>query len=88
MRLWLPESERRPDPAPARADARKAVLAGTALWLVGLVACLIVRDVLASAGLAWLVWACATGVLLGLAALVFVQATRRRRARQGAGVSS
>ncbi|MFF2372641.1 DUF2530 domain-containing protein [Agromyces sp. NPDC058110] len=88
MRLWLPESERRPDPAPARADARKAVLAGTALWLVGLVVCLVVRDALASTGLAWLIWACATGVLLGVAALVFVQVSRRRRGRQSAGASS
>ena len=34
MRLWLSESERRPDPAPARADARKAALVGTIGWAV------------------------------------------------------
>ena len=36
MRLWVSESERRPDPAPARTDARKALLAGTAAWIVAL----------------------------------------------------
>jgi len=88
MRLWLPESERRPDPAPARADARKAVLAGTALWLVALVVCLLLRDALASSGLGWLIWACAVGVLLGVVALVVVQAIRRRRTGQRVGASS
>ncbi|MET4157438.1 DUF2530 domain-containing protein [Agromyces sp. PvR057] len=88
MRLWLPEADRRPDPAPARADARKAVLAGTALWLVALVVCLLLRDALASSGLEWLIWACAVGLLIGVAALAVVQAIRRRRNRQGAGASS
>ncbi|ANJ26398.1 DUF2530 domain-containing protein [Agromyces aureus] len=87
MRLWLAESERRPDPAPARADARKAVLAGTALWLIALVLCLLLRDMLAAAGLAWLTWACAVGVLLGVGALAVVQAIRRRHPRQSAGAS-
>ena len=40
MRLWVSESERRPDPAPARTDARKALLAGTAAWVVALLASL------------------------------------------------
>ncbi|MGI9822470.1 DUF2530 domain-containing protein [Agromyces sp. Marseille-Q5079] len=82
MRLWLAESERRPDPAPARADARKAVLAGTALWLVALAVCLLLRDALASAGLEWLIWACVAGAALGVIALVVVLAIRRRAARQ------
>jgi len=82
MRLWLPESERRPDPAPARADARKAVLVGTALWILALVACLFARDPLARAGLDWLVWACAVGATIGLIALLVVQAIRRRATRQ------
>jgi hypothetical protein len=82
MRLWLAESERRPDPAPARADARKAVLAGTALWTLALVACLIARDPLEAAGLDWLAWACAVGVVLGVIALGAVQVIRRRAAQR------
>jgi len=79
MRLWLSESERRPDPAPARADARKAVLVGTLAWILALAAALAFRAPLQEAGLGWLVWAAVTGVVLGLIGLVVVQLTRRRR---------
>ncbi len=85
MRLWLSESERRPDPAPARADARKAVLAGTIAWLVALALSLLFRGQLEAAGLGWLLWAAVTGAVLGLVGLVVVQVIRRRIARQEAG---
>ncbi|TYL54455.1 DUF2530 domain-containing protein [Agromyces mariniharenae] len=85
MRLWLSESERRPDPAPARADARKAVLVGTVAWLVALVASLVFRAQLEAAGLGWLLWAAVTGLALGVIGLVVVQLIRRRAARQEAG---
>lgn len=84
MRLWLSESERRPDPAPARADARKAVLVGTLAWILALVAALAFRAPLQASGLGWLVWAALTGVVLGLAGLVVVQVTRRRRGQDPA----
>jgi hypothetical protein len=79
MRLWLTESERRPDPAPVRTDARKALVAGTAAWLVALVVAVIARDWLASMGLGWFVGAAAIGVALGVIGLVVVQLGRRRR---------
>jgi len=85
VRLWLSESERRPDPEPARADARKAVLVGTAAWLVALVVTLVLRAQLEDVGLGWLVWAALTGVVLGVIGLVVVQLIRRRIARQGVG---
>ena len=85
MRLWLNESERRPDPAPARADARKAVLVGTLAWLVALVLSLAVRSQLDAAGMGWLVWAAVTGFALGVIGLVVVQVVRRRISRQEAG---
>lgn len=85
MRLWLNESERRPDPAPARADARKAVLVGTLAWLVALVVSLVFRAQLDAVGLGWLVWAAVTGLVIGVIGLVVVQAVRRRIARQEAG---
>ena len=78
MRLWLSDDERRPDPAPARADGRKAVLAGTAVWAVALVASLVFRDPLESAGLGWFTAAAVTGVVLGLIGLAVVQVIRRR----------
>lgn len=85
MRLWLNESERRPDPAPARADARKAVLVGTLAWLVALVLSLVFRAQLDAAGMGWLVWAASTGFALGVIGLVVVQVVRRRISRQEAG---
>ena len=85
MRLWLSESERRPDPAPARADARKAVVVGTIAWLIALVVSLVFRAPLAAAGLGWLLWAAVTGLALGVIGLVVVQLIRRRAARQETG---
>jgi uncharacterized membrane protein len=78
MRLWLSESERRPDPEPARADARKAAFAGTIGWVLVLVAAVVFRDALSEAGLGWLVWAAVTGIAVGVIALVVVQLLRRR----------
>ncbi|KQZ10650.1 hypothetical protein ASD23_00245 [Agromyces sp. Root1464] len=78
MRLWLSDDERRPDPAPARADGRKAVLAGTLGWGVALVACLVFREPLESAGLGWFTAAAVTGIVLGLIGLAVVQVIRRR----------
>lgn len=77
MRIWLKDSERRPDPEPARADGRKAVLAGTVLWLLGLAAALIWSDALVAAGTAWMIWMCLIGVFLGVAGFVVVQLRRR-----------
>jgi hypothetical protein len=88
VRFWLSESERRPDPAPARADARKALLAGTIAWLLALVAALVFRAQLAQAGMDWLVWACVTGSVLGLVGLAVVQVIRRRITRHGDGSSA
>jgi hypothetical protein len=86
MRFWLSEHERRPDPAPARADARKAVLAGTVAWVLALVGSLVFQAPLTDAGFGWFVPASITGVVLGVLGLVVVQLSRRR-ARQTAGGS-
>lgn len=77
MRLWLKDSERRPDPLPARTDARQAFLAGTVLWVLGLGAALIWRDQITTAGLGWWVWCAVIGVGLGLFGLLWVQVRRR-----------
>ncbi|WP_022889918.1 DUF2530 domain-containing protein [Agromyces italicus] len=91
MRLWLSEEERRPDPAPARADARKALVAGTIGWLVVAAGCLVFREPLEAAGLGWYLVAALVGVALGVAGIVVVQAIRRRAGRpgdDGSGVSA
>ena len=75
MKLWLKDSERKPDPVPVKTDDRKAVLTGLALWIVALVVLLIVQP------RPELLWTCATGVVLGLVGLIYTHA-RRGTARQ------
>lgn len=58
MRLWVPASERRPNPAPVDTDDRKAFLAGTVLWVVGLVVVLLVAP-------GALIWTCVAGLVIG-----------------------
>ncbi|HSP74660.1 MAG TPA: DUF2530 domain-containing protein [Cryobacterium sp.] len=77
MRLWLKDSERRPDPLPARTDARKAFLAGSAGWLVALVLAVVFRGELAAAGVEWWLGAAIIGLGLGLLGLAWVQFRRR-----------
>ena len=83
MRLWLSESERRPDPAPARTDARKALLVGTAAWIVALLLSIGLQGPLNDAGFGWFTTAAAIGVVLGLIGLIVVQLGRRRRRNPG-----
>ena len=71
MRLWLKDSERRPDPAPLKTDDRKPLLTGLALWLVGLVAVLLLVP-----GNPGLFWTCIVGLVLGLVGLVYVHRWR------------
>ena len=76
MRLWLKDSERRPDPAPVKTDDRKAMLVGLALWLVGLVVLLLFLGSLIAAGLTSWLWTCVVGLALGLLGLIV---THRQR---------
>jgi hypothetical protein len=77
MRVWLKDSERRPDPLPARTDARKAVLAGTVLWVIAAGLCALFFPQLEAAGFAWWLGCALFGAALGLIGLVVVQ--RRHR---------
>ena len=71
MRIWLKDSERRPDPAPVSTDDRKAVLVGIALWIAGLAGLLVFLTPLTEAGDAWWLWACVAGLALGLIGLLY-----------------
>ena len=75
MRLWLKDSERRPDPEPPVTDDRKAILVGIGLWLVALIAALVLGP-LVSAANDWWVWACVAGLAFGLIALVYAHRKR------------
>jgi hypothetical protein len=72
MKLWLKDSERRPDPVPVKTDDRKAVLTGIVLWIFGLVVLLIVSPQ------PTLIYTCATGIVLGLIGLIYTHARRDR----------
>ena len=77
MRLWLKDSERRPDPTPVETDDRKAVLVGSGLWVVALVVVLAVPLSRGDSG--WWLTTCAIGILLGAAGLIYTTRRQRRR---------
>lgn len=83
MRFWLSEGERRPEPAPARADARKAAAVGTALFLLGLVAALVLFEQLRESGLEWWAWTAGIGAVLGVGGLLVVQIRRGLERKAG-----
>lgn len=77
MRLWLRDSERKPDPQPVATDDRKAVSVGLALWVIALIALIIFIGPLGRAGNLWFLWTACTGVGLGIIGLVILQLKRR-----------
>lgn len=77
LRLWLRDSERRPDPTPVQTDDRKAMFVGTIGWLVALVLLLALSGPLGLADHEWWYLTCAIGLGLGLLGLVYT--IRRHR---------
>ena len=75
MRLWLKDSERRPDPDPIHTDDRLAIIVGIALWVVALAVFLFFAPLLA-AGYHWWLWTCIVGLVLGLVGLVYTHLRR------------
>jgi len=71
MRLFIKDSERRPDPAPVKTDDRKVVLVGLVLWIVALGVMLALLAQLQSSGFVWLLWTVVGGLVLGLGLLVY-----------------
>ena len=71
MRLFIKDSDRRPDPAPVKTDDRKVVLVGLVLWIVALGVMLVLLPQLQESGLVWLLWTVVGGLVLGLGLLVY-----------------
>jgi hypothetical protein len=71
VRLWLKDSERRPDPAPVKTDDRKPMLIGLALWLAALAVLLLFLEPLKAADAGWWLWTCVAGLALGLIGLLY-----------------
>lgn len=70
------KQEWHPDPEPIETNDAKAVIAGTGLWALALVALLIFRP---APEHTWLIWTCVAGIVLGLLGLWYV----RRREPEG-----
>ena len=71
MRIFIKDSERRPDPAPVKTDDRKVVLLGLVLWIVALAVMLVLLPQLENSGHVWLLWTVVVGFGLGLGLLVY-----------------
>lgn len=71
MRIFIKDSERRPDPAPVKTDDRKVVLVGLVGWIVALGVMLLLLPQLQESDLVWVLWTVVCGLGLGLILLVF-----------------
>lgn len=79
MRIWLKDSERKPDPTPVATDDRKVVLVGLVLWLLALVGMLIFLRPLLEGGHGFWLWTAVVGFGLGLAGLVYTSVRQSRK---------
>jgi fatty acid desaturase len=71
MRLWLKDSERRPDPAPVKTDDRKAFLVGIVGWVIALAAFIALLPMLTELGHTWWLWTAVAGLAIGLIGIVY-----------------
>ena len=77
MRLFLKDSERRPDPAPVETDDRWPVLVGLVAWLAALAGLLIFSpDTLLGDG--GVLWTIVAGLVIGVLGFGFAQFRRRK----------
>jgi hypothetical protein len=81
MRLWLKDSERKPDPAPVVTDDRVALLVGIGAWLVALVVMLLFVQPLLTTGRGWWLWASVAGLAIGLIGLLYTHSRQSRTAQ-------
>ncbi len=67
---------------PLDLDGVRTMQVGTALWALGLIVLVLLRDQLEADGHEWWIWTCAAGFVLGL--IGWDHCARRRRRRHAA----
>jgi hypothetical protein len=82
VRIWLKDSERRPDPAPLKTDDRKVVLVGLVLWVIALAGLLIFVRPLLDGGNGFWLWTVVVGITIGLVGLVYTTWRQGRQAER------
>ena len=75
MKFFVKDSERRPDPEPAKTNPRIAIFIGMLIFAIALVAILIGYNNITSAHKIWYPYTCVVGLVLGVVALF---TTRKR----------
>ena len=71
MRLFLRDSERRPDPVPVKTDDRRPILVGLAAWVIATIIVLLFLAPMSGFGNGGMIWTCSVGIVLGLAGLIY-----------------
>lgn len=66
MKLWVSESDRKPEPEPIESNAKVAVLLGIAAWTIALVLVLFFGDSFAGSIPSWWTLCCVFGISLGI----------------------
>ena len=76
-----PQTPTRRKPEPLVTNDRATVAVGSGIWVVLLVLALLRADDLEATGRGWWVWACVSGVTLGVIGLTWLQLRARRQRR-------
>ena len=71
MRVFLRDSERRPDPVPVKTDDRRPILIGLAVWVIATIVVVLFFAPMSDSGNSGLLPTCVVGIVLGLAGLVY-----------------
>ena len=68
MRFYIKDSERKPDPEPAKVNAKLAIKVGLVLWVLALIF-LVFQATQSTTQKPWWPFTCVVGILLGIYAL-------------------
>ena len=75
MRFYVKDSQRKPDPAPVKTNAKRALAVGTVLWAIALLFLLFGPKEFTQAE-PWRLATCAVGIALGVYGYVHVSRKR------------